>query len=314
MVQVDVFWAYGLGANLAWAAGRQLVKKDKPYESGYFVWTLLFLALVWAPTGSLLLFRHPSWETMQAAENLAAIPIFLTIGFGITNITQGILGFWIGLMLMQKGRYYLANLNWIFGYLGMLFILLYAWDGMGYDRFLYDRDMLPGSPAWTSGASTGATLAGALEAIPKFMTSSVAMTLYLDAVYLLIPLFYLTVVWYQTGLRQDGIQPPGGGKVLTTYLMAVFVVGLGAAAFCVVVVNYTGALLGVGEHMARGLGQIPANTGMHVLSYLIGLPLALGVLWFTVFKPGGLVHRLLAPLTLGDDPDKYRPSAKPALS
>ena len=70
MVEVDVFWAYGFGASLALGAGRQLAKKAKPFESRYFVWTVLFLALCWAPTGMLLLIRHPSWETMQAADTL----------------------------------------------------------------------------------------------------------------------------------------------------------------------------------------------------------------------------------------------------
>ena len=113
MVQVDVFWAYGFGASLALAAGPQLTKLKSPCESKYFVWTILFLALIWAPTGMLLLLRHPSWETMQAAENFNGMNEFLVLGFGITNVTQGILGFWVGYKLLQKNKFYLANLNWM---------------------------------------------------------------------------------------------------------------------------------------------------------------------------------------------------------
>jgi hypothetical protein len=165
MVQVDVFWGYGWGAALAAAGGRKLVDEKKPLSSGFFVATLIFLSLFWAPTGMLLLLRHPSWETMQAAASFGSIPNLLVLGFGMTNVTQGILGFWVGLLLLRRGRDYLAQWSWILGYYGMFFILLYGWDGLGYDRFLYDRDMLPGSPAWAPGAATGATFSGAISAV-----------------------------------------------------------------------------------------------------------------------------------------------------
>jgi hypothetical protein len=307
MVQVDVFWSYGLGASLAVAAGRQLRKREKPFESRYFVWTLLFLALVWAPTGMLLLLDHPSWETMQAAATLYSMPSWLILAFGITNVTQGILGFWIGLQLIRRGRWYLANLNWIFGYFGMFFILVYGWDGLGFDRFFYDRDMLAGSPAWTPGS--GATVATLGSAIPQFLVSGVAITLYIDGVYLLPPLFWLFSRWWREGLRNEGLAAHGQsafGRLLLIKLAGVFIVALPAAIFCAVVVNYCGAALGVGNHVARALGTIPANTAMHVLSYLIGLPLALVMLWFVVLRPRGIVHRLLAPLCTGDEAGAQR--------
>jgi hypothetical protein len=309
MVQVDVFWAYGFGASLAVAAGPQLAKLQSPFESKYFVWTILFLALIWAPTGMLLLLRHPSWETMQAAMDLQSINEFVILGFGITNITQGILGFWVGYKLLQKSKFYLANLNWMIGYFGMFFILVYGWDGLGYDRFFYDRDMLEGSPAWTPGAGTGGTLVGTAIAAWHFITSSVAMTLYLDGLYLLPPFALLMFLWHRDSLAQRGRSVTfwGDGPILLlSYLVAVFVVSLGAAIFSAVVVNYIGALIGVGDHIARGLGEIPANTPEHVGSYLIGLPIALAILWFTVLQPGGLVNRILTPWCL----DRAAPNAR----
>jgi len=311
MVQVDVFWAYGFGASLALAAGPKLAALPKPMESRYMVWTLLFLALAWSPTGMLLLIRHPSWETMQAAENFYSMNEFLVLAFGITNVTQGVLGFWVGSKLVAAGRYFLANLNWMLGYFGMFFILVYGWDGLGYDRFFYDRDMLAGSPAWTPGAGTGATIAGTAHAALQFLTSSVAMTLYLDGVYLLPPFAALMFTWHRDAAAARGrnLSFWGDGPVLlVAYLVAVFGVALGAAIFSAVVVNYVGALLGVGEHVARGLGTIPANTGAHIASYVIGLPLALALLWFTVLKPGGLVNRLLSPWCL----DRLAPPAATA--
>lgn len=130
MVQVDVFWAYGIGASLAMAAGRQSRKVAKPFETRYFVKSLLLLSLIWAPTGMLLLLRNTSWETMQAAENIGAMPAWLVLAFGITNITQGMLGYWVGLKLVRAGRWHAVNLNWMAGYFGMFFILVYGWESL----------------------------------------------------------------------------------------------------------------------------------------------------------------------------------------
>jgi len=317
MVQVDVFWAYGLGASLAVASGRQLAAKARPFESRYFVWTLLFLALIWAPTGMLLLLRHPSWETMQVADTLASIPPWLVLGFGLTNVTQGILGFWTGLLLMRRGQYYLANLNWIFGYFGMFFILVYGWDGLGYDRFFYDRDLLPGSPAWTAGAGTGGTILGTVSAAWKFLFSGVAITLYTDGLFLIPSLAALLYLWHAEALR--GWSHPvsfwGSGPIwLISYLCGIFVIGLGSAIVCAVVVNYVGAALGVGDHIARSLGQIAPQTTRHLLSYVLGLPLALALLWFTVLKPGGIAQRLLKPWCLGDEAQVAARPMKPVIA
>lgn len=301
MVQVDVFWAYGFGASLAVAAGNRLVREQKPLESRYFVWTLLFLALCWAPTGMLLLIRHPSWETMQVAADFPAINEFLVLGFGITNVTQGILGFWTGYLLLRSGRHHLANLNWLLGYFGMFFILVYGWDGLGYDRFFYDRDMVAGAPAWTPGAGTGETLASFLAAVVSFLTSKVAFTLYLDGLYLLPPFMVLMFRWHRDSLEDTG-NPVSfwrdGPVWLLSYLAGVFVVALGAAIFSALVVNGVGALLGVGDHVARAQGLVPAATGAHVLSYVLGLPLALGVLWLLALRRDGVVNRVLAPWCL----------------
>jgi hypothetical protein len=297
MVQVDVFWGYGLGASLAVASGVQLTEKPEPFYSKYFVYTILFLSLFWAPTGMLLLLRHPSWETMQAAGSLGDISPWLVLSFGITNVTQGILGFWIGQKLMSKGKYLWANINWVLGYYGMFFILLYGWDGLGYDRFLCDRDMLPGSPAWSAGASGAQVHAWA--SVIHHLASSVAMTLYMDGIYLLPPYFYLMAKWVREGASLQNIKQPSGLRVTLTVLAVVFMGGLGCAAISALTVNYTGALLGVGNHVARAQGTIPANTTMHILSYLIGLPLSLLLMWFLLWRPGKPLSRLLGCLMPG---------------
>ena len=243
----------------------------------------------------LLLLRHPSWETMQAADKLSSLSEWLILAFGVTNVTQGILGFWVGLRLLERGRDYLAQLNWLAGYFGMFFILLYGWDGLGYDRFLYDRDMLFESPAWTPGV---ATAAGALLAFGRFLQSSVARTLYIDGAYLLPPFFLLLVNWNweARAARPGKLERPSAARLILTYLGGALVVALGSAAVCALVVRGVAYLLGVGDHVERGLGRIPAQTSLHVVSYFVGLPLGLVFLWFTALRPGGLVSRFVRPL------------------
>jgi hypothetical protein len=72
MVQVDVFWTYALGASFAASAGRQLKEEagdGKPtFQSYYFVRTLLFLSILFVPSGVCLLWVVPGWETMFAGD------------------------------------------------------------------------------------------------------------------------------------------------------------------------------------------------------------------------------------------------------
>lgn len=297
MVQVDVFWGYGWGASLAAAAGRSLLREEagRPFQSRFFVLTLVFLSLCWAPTGMLLLLRHPSWETMQVATSFSAMSEWLVLAFGITNVTQGMLGYSIGKRLLAQGRDYAAQLNWLFGYFGMFFILLYGWDGLGYDRFLYDRDMLPGSPAWIPGAATGNI--GAMAALWKFLASSVSRTLYIDGAYLLPPFFLLSTHGIRSSQAEERrIEPRSALRLTACYLGAIFAIGLGSAAFCAATVRLVAYLFGITDHIARGLGKAPAATAAHVASYCIGLPLGLYVLRRTVLRVGGPVQRYLQPL------------------
>ena len=288
MVQVDVFWAYGIGATMAAAAGKKLEEEKEPLATSFYAKALVVLSCIWAPTGMLLLLRHPSWETMQVAETLQSIPIWLIIGFGISNVTQGILGFWVTSELIRRKKYYLSHLNWIFGYFGMFFILLYGWDGLGYDRFLYDRDMFGGT-AWTPGAG----YLGPQSIISVFGTS-VAMTLYIDGVFLIPPMLYYFAKWTaeSVSIATNGKEKVSIPALMGNYFTGVFVIGFASAAFCAIVVYFTGRLLGAGDTMLRVAGT-GGSTTMHVISYFIGLPLASVILYYTMFKEGKPFHILL---------------------
>ena len=164
MVEVDVFWSYAIGSSFALASFRQLraireaggaadggydikdmldLKKIvKEIESGgsdafnneFFLKNLLFLSLLFVPSGSNLLWSNPNWETMQVGS-YETIPGWLVSGFTITNVTQGILGFWVTWNQLMKGEYEKAAWQMMLSYLGFWFILVNGWDKTGYQRF-----------------------------------------------------------------------------------------------------------------------------------------------------------------------------------
>src|SRR5659263_786349 len=162
MVEVDVFWSYSIGASFALASFRQLrkmrkesgadgtydlkdmldVKKiareiekgDSAFNNEYFVKTLLFLSLLFVPSGSNLLWSNPNWETMQVGS-YETIPGWLVSGFTITNVTQGILGFWVTWNCLMQGKYEKAALQVFLSSLGFSFILVHGWDKTGDKRF-----------------------------------------------------------------------------------------------------------------------------------------------------------------------------------
>ena len=149
MVQVDVFWSYGIGAGIALAHAAQIQSSYHRYvqqrgavpgprvmlHEASFRDTLLFLSTCFAPSGMFLLAAFPHWETMHVATTFADLPPWLVTLFAITNITQGILGYKITEALLRRGASYAAYLQWLGGYFAMFFILVHGWDGTGYVRF-----------------------------------------------------------------------------------------------------------------------------------------------------------------------------------
>jgi len=149
MVQVDVFWTFAIGSSFAVAASKQLKKEEKPLDNRYFLKTLLFLSILFVPSGAYLISQHPGWETMFAlypylvdVENASrgVIPQsagILNVVFAMTNILCGILGFYLAFKFIKKDNMKAAHALWIFGYAAMLFILVVGWDGTGWERFTF---------------------------------------------------------------------------------------------------------------------------------------------------------------------------------
>lgn len=138
MVQVDVFWSYGMGAGIALAGAQQIAKQPlKWWTTEPFVLNLLWISMIFAPSGLYLLWAFPGWETMFVARDHTSIPAWLVALFGVTNVTQGILGYWVTAHFIQKGKWTTAKLQTVWSHAAMFFILVFGWDGTGYKRFFY---------------------------------------------------------------------------------------------------------------------------------------------------------------------------------
>jgi hypothetical protein len=229
MVQVDVFWSYGLGSSFALAASKQLAAeraaKKGLFDSPYFSKTLLFLSTLFAPSGAWLLWSFPSWETMHAGSR--ELPGWLVAAFAATNVTQGALGFAIVYLLVAKKKLWAAWLHWFFAYFAMFFILVHGWDGKGYQRFFsFSRaDFLAWHGDWTA-----------------WLTSPVACALYIMGV-VLVP----TILWTMSRWITANDPPARRRAQLPVALVCLFVVlgaSLGSAIGASVCIHALGWIAG----------------------------------------------------------------------
>ncbi len=248
MVQVDVFWSYGLGASFAFGAWRQLRKlraqkngdkwqltAEEPklelpellktlagkdiippkfdraelekarqflvdfkernagaLESEYFRKTLLFLSLLFVPSGAVLLWSNPSWETMQVGK-YETIPQWLVGLFSITNVTQGLLGYLITHDKLMKGKYHSAALQTFIAYFLFFFTLANGWDNTGYQRFFSKNRQAFENWKWAN--------------IFPWLTSDVMAILLSFGVVFLPLMYYWVIKWLIEGkMDEDGIQ------------------------------------------------------------------------------------------------------------
>ena len=243
MVQVDVFWSYGIGAGFAYAAQKQLRDKPPTEENGgwfaneYFSMNLLYLATLFAPSGLYLLWQFTSWETMQALDK--DMPAWLVTLFAITNVTQGMLGFWVTYKLLAAGKRYGAFLQIFLGYFGMFFILVHGWDGKGYQRF-FSQDRAE-FLRWTP------------DNVVPWLTSPVAMTLGAMGM-ILIPVMISWMVRWIGEAQRSQVHQHGGGQVtwrqspiaLAAFMLTlIFGVVLGTAIMASLLIHVLGWSLGV---------------------------------------------------------------------
>lgn len=226
------------------------------WRNPFFLGTVLYAALLFAPSGAYLLWEFPDWETMHVGSR--ELPAWLVAGFAITNVTQAMVGFAVVEWLLVRGRAYAAYLQVLGGYLGMLFILVHGWDGRGYRRFFSPNrsDYLTWDGDWSA-----------------WLTSDVALTL-LGMGAVLLPVLLATIVrWTQTGyaLAEPGESRPSAATILAVHLAAPLVASLGIAVMASLLIHALGPFLGIPAAVAAGgLALLPRGPA-HFLFGLLGL-------------------------------------------
>lgn len=263
MVQVDVVWSYAFGASFAACASRQLEKTDKPFNNKWYTFNLLFLSIFFAPSGIYLLWQFIQWETMQVARNFNDLPAWLVCGFAVTNVTQGILGYWVSYVFIKKKNFYGAHANWIWAWILFWFILVCGWDCTGYQRFLYDASV-NGGVLWEPGNHMGITF---------FWKSHVWWTLVGMAVFFTPMLAYGMIYFLNEGAVQDPTLSPDQIPHPITFTIFVF-----GTQWVVCLVLAVGAAL-----IVMGLRDV---TGSVLLGYLIGVPLFIVLAQLLLFRRG----------------------------
>jgi hypothetical protein len=263
MVQVDVFWSFALGAGFAASAAPQLRKEGRPFESPFFVRALLYLSILFVPSGAVLLWGFPEWETMQVGS-YRTIPAWLVGLFNMTNITQGILGFWVAYRLIRAGRTYGAWLMAVLGYFCMFFILVHGWDGTGYQRFFYC------CKGW--GAETCTSWSSGAPSVLRWVASPVAVTLIGMGGVMLPLLFYWMSGWVKQGYEVgdvDGIrvQAISRGQIARNIVRLVFLHSVSLA--------------------------IAASFLVRFLGWIGGVPVFAGLAYLVFLRRGGLTERLV---------------------
>lgn len=265
MVQVDVFWTYGLAAGFAAAASRQIRHAPETrgrglLGSGYATTSLLFHSLLFVPSGFCLLWAFPSWETMHVGDR--DLPAWLVTAFGVTNITQALLGFAFTAWLARRGRTYAAFTQFLIGHFLLFFILIHGWDGTGYQRFF--------SPTRAD------FLAWRPSNVLMWLTSDVALTLYAFGLFIVPCIFYFMARWIGEGYALADA-PHATREAAPGFVHRILLIAWGIFGLALTSALTTSLLI-------RALGWGP------------GLLLAAVIIGGAVLRRGGAAHRLYVQL------------------
>ncbi|XP_070553917.1 uncharacterized protein [Ptychodera flava] len=175
MIEVDIFWSFAMGACFAACASEALKREHSALVNKYFIYCVLYLSLVFAPSGVYLLWGYTGWETMFFFDR-SLHPIWPCL-FACTNVSQGVLGFILVCKLVHNGKEATAHAVWTMSYTCMFAILT-----LGYDRFLYAGTL----EEWRAGKKYPLT---------DFFYCEVFYTLLVMAIFVLPPLFYAMSIW-----------------------------------------------------------------------------------------------------------------------
>lgn len=270
-LQMDVFWVYAIGAMFAAVAARQIQASDRAfYESRYFAATILYLTVFFTPTAAYLLWQFPAWETMHVWDAQAEIGALIPAIQAFYVVVLGVLGYYVSYWLIRNRSMVAAHVNWILGYFGFFYLMVYGWDSYGWQRFLY----VPGQHA---GEAWGV---GQYDVV-GFLTSDLLLTLLVMAVYVLPPQFYLLNKWFVDGAREHSTLP--ADRVPDSYVTntVIVLVGIFGLAF--------------GGALAAGIaGMLVASaTGSAIAGIVVGVPLVVVPIYYLGVGRGRPVHTLI---------------------
>jgi len=185
MIEIDVFFSFGVGAGFAAFAGDLL--KYLPWDTNqYFMYMLLFHSLIFAPSGIYLLWAFPGWETMFLFTTKDEMRPLLPTLFCFSNIFLAILGFYFNQNLIKQGKASQAHAVWFYAY-----VIMFSVIGFGYRRFLYTQS----GEEWSQDMQTNYH-APLENVIFDFFWSNILKTLVAMGVIILPALFGPQLKWY----------------------------------------------------------------------------------------------------------------------
>ena len=204
MIQVDVFWSFAIGACFAALSAKQLKVEGSVTVNSYFVYTICFLSILFAPSGVYLLWEFPGWESMFVL-NRDMITGSLIAAFASTNVLFGAVGFIVAAFFIRRGSPLVAHSLWISAYVIMFGIL-----GFGYKRFTYAGN----AADWAAGVE---------YPIKHFFTSRVFYTLLSMGTVFLPTLFYPIIFWPKNcGSKKPETRAAFRRLLLTAFLEVLF--------------------------------------------------------------------------------------------
>ncbi|KAG0038141.1 hypothetical protein BGZ82_000953 [Podila clonocystis] len=191
MIEVDVFWSFSFGALFAACSAGALKKEEKFWNTPSFVYNLVFLSLIFAPSGLYLLWDNPGWESMFVLGDKNEIHAILPTVFAFTNVLLGIIGYYVTYQKIRQHRNDSQMPTSIHKYWVHAYTCFCAILGLGYNRFMYPSDYV----AWR---------AGVVYPLTAFFTSRILFTLLAMGVVLLPAAYIPCYIWLKDTLTSSG--------------------------------------------------------------------------------------------------------------
>ncbi|MEV7522999.1 hypothetical protein [Streptomyces sp. NPDC091371] len=276
-VQAAPLWAYGIGATFAVAAGRQLqwwersvrgegVRTRSRAANPYLALTVLYAALLLAPTGMYLLWQNPAWATMHVARDHGGVWAGFALFHTGSVVVGALLGFLAARLFVLVGAGYWGYLQAVAGYFLLFSTLIHGWDGSGYRRVLS-----AGPRAFADWSAEGV-----VNSCLAFATSGTFLALLVFGSAVVGTMLLAEIGWLVEGWRLPG----AAADLKVPRVVAVAIAGAGVyvlpfagALGASVLVRLLGWWAGLGLFaVAAGAVLLPARSPVRALYGLVGVP------------------------------------------